>query len=62
MRLKAFIAMYLGKADDVIEVISRNGIHRLTVEAWMEAGSTPLTNRKVVAISVYNNELHLICT
>ena len=59
MRLKAFIAMYVGMEDDIIEVRFRNGIHRLTVEAWIETGSTPLTNRKVVSISVYNNELHL---
>lgn len=59
MRLKAFIAMYIGMEGDIIEVRFRNGIHRLTLEAWMKIGSTPLTNRKVVSISVYNNELHL---
>lgn len=59
MRLKVFIAMYAGMADDIIQVRFRNGIHRLTVKAWLEAGSTPLTNRMVASISVHNNELHI---
>ena len=60
MRLKALIQLYTGMTNDIIQVRHKNDIHRLTVEAWEFAGSTPLTNRKVVSINVVNNELHVV--
>ena len=60
MRLKAFIQLYTGMIDDIIQVRFKNDVHRLTVEAWESAGSTPLTNRKVVSINVMNDELHIV--
>lgn len=60
MRLKALIQLYTGMTNDIIQVRYRNDIHRLTIEAWGSAGSTPLTNRKVVSINVVNNELHVV--
>ena len=59
MRFKELVLLYIGRLDHIIEVQYRNDVHRLTVDAWLEAGSTPLTNKKVIAVWVRDNELHV---